>query len=64
MYTALQSGFYPSMRKKPNDQKYRNLQLIDGKIVYRRQGANAIKVDTKCSTWTEAAEWKRAFEAR
>ena len=52
------------MRKKPDGSRYKNLQLIDGKIIYRRQGGDAIKVDTRCSTWTEAAEWKRAFEAR
>ena len=52
------------MRKKPNDPKYKNLQLIDGKIIYRRQGKNPVKRDTGCATWTDALEWKRAYEAR
>lgn len=52
------------MRKKPNDPKYRNLQLIDNRIVYRRQGKHPVKMATGCTTWTEALAWKQAFEAR
>ncbi len=52
------------MRRKPAGSQYRNLQLINGRIYYRRQGRDRVKVDTGCATWTEAAEWRRAFEAR
>ena len=54
-----------SIRKRPKGNLYRCLIEHRGSIWYRRQGSGErVLTDTGCATWTEALQWKRAFEAR
>ena len=55
------------MRAKPKGPEYKFLLNYRGSIWYRRQSkdpARRILLDTGCSTWTEAAQWKRSYEAQ
>ena len=54
-----------SIRKRPKGNLYRHLITSRGSIWYRRQGCGErVMVNTGCVTWTEAVQWKRAYEAR
>lgn len=56
-----------AIRERPRGPQYRHLQLIRGRILYRRQNQDRIRdieIPTGCETWTEAVQWKRAYEAR